>query len=167
MKTIINHLKQITTHKWKLIYSISLLATLTIFSCEKDQSIQSNPIPYVTVNRTINLNLPQYSALNTKGNAIYLTDIGYKGITVVRDYSDNLWALDMACPFHKDADCSHVIQEKSGLAYVCGSYNSANVLLPCCASRYSLDGTLLDGPSTFPLRRYNLQKNGSELLISN
>lgn len=149
----------------------SLLLILMIagafLSCKKDRGTTANPVPYMTVNLTLNMSFPQYTKLNSPGGYVILDGEGYKGIIVIHDYNDQFHALDRSCPYHTNADCAKVTMEKAGLSLACGSYGTNGAFNACCASKYSLDGNVLNGPTTFPLRRYNVQVNDQLVVITN
>jgi Rieske Fe-S protein len=138
---------------------------LVSFSCAKDGQT-SNPIPYVAVSATLNMDNPLYNDLNRQGGSDTLDNIGYKGIIVVHDFSDNFWAYDRACPFHINSSCGKVTM--GSLKLICGHYSNGTTFHPCCDSQYSLDGgNVQHGPTTFPLRRYSVAQNGQILTITN
>lgn len=142
------------------------ITLFVVHSCKKDDTNLSNPVPRVTVNYTMDTNLPAYVALKRPGGIVYLQNEGYKGIAVVKDYSDVIYAMDRACPNHPDTTCGRVVLENTGTALVCGSY-SGSTFKPCCASRYGLDGSLQAGPSRWPLRQYNVVINDNLITITN
>jgi hypothetical protein len=149
-------------------FSLLFLA-LVFFSCKKTQNVSnaSNPVPYVTVNLSINMDLPQYSSLNTQGGYIYLDNEGARGIVVIHDFSDQFWALDRNCTYNVNDSCAKVTMETSGLSLRCGHYDAKKNWLGCCNSKFNLDGTVLSAPATYPLKRYQVNRNGSLLTITN
>jgi Rieske Fe-S protein len=143
---------------------LSLMLIALAFGCGKAQI--ASPVPYVTVNYTLNMNDPLYINLNNQGGFVYLDNVGYKGIIVVHDFADNFWALDRTCPYHVDATCAKVVVSSSGLNILCGSYKGST-FTSCCGSKYALDGSVMNGPATIPLKRYNCAVSSSVVTITN
>jgi hypothetical protein len=142
-----------------------LIAIGLVASCSKNDPQAQHPVPFVTVNRSINMDNALFTKLNTPGGYAYLNDEGYKGIIITRDFADNFHAVDRACPFHPDTDCAQATVDKNGIRILCGAYVN-DVFTPCCESKYGVDGSLLEGPSQHPLRAYAVQKSGSTLTIT-
>lgn len=145
--------------------------TVVSTSCHKDTNSAAsaskyNPVPLVTMNTQINLDLPQYQKLNYMGGVVFIDNAGYKGLAVVHDYSDQFVALDRACPFHPTASCAKLILDKSGLNFICGTYTS-NGFLACCDSKYDLDGFKQSGSTQYNMKRYTLNKDGQTIYITN
>jgi hypothetical protein len=143
---------------------------LLVASCKKDSNNSSaskyNPVPLVTVNIPIDLNLPQYQKLNYMGGYVYIDNAGYKGIVVVHDYNDQFVAMDRACPFHPTASCAKLVADNSGLNFICGT-QTTNGFLACCDSKYDLDGFKISGSTQYNMKRYTLSKDGTSIYISN
>ena len=134
---------------------------LLVLSC-KDTTQNGNPVPYVSVSVNINTNNPLYNDLNREGGFVMVDNVGYKGIIVIHDFSDNFWAFDRTCTYHTNSSCGKVIMSSTGLNMVCGTYNGKN-LDACCASAYNLDGTVSHGPATYALRRYGVNVTGDNV----
>lgn len=105
---------------------------------------QTNKIPYVYVDFTIDLDKPEFFELNTIGNYIYVTG-GVSGIIVYRDSRDVFFAYDRACPY--DPECGRLIVDENG-------YRVTDTA--CCHSVFSLtfDGAIISGPAKMSLRKY-------------
>jgi hypothetical protein len=144
----------------------SLSVVLFIFnSCNKDNN-DDYPIPDVYVNKTINIDLPSYAALQSIGGYVVIANEGYKGLIVYHDITDEFIALERACPYRPLDDCAVVTVESSGISIRCGHYDGS-AWVPCCDSHFMMDGTLVSGPSKFSLKRYNVTRAGSMLSITN
>jgi hypothetical protein len=150
----------------RLLLFFSVFVAIVFLACGKDNMNPQHPVPYVTVNRQINMDNALYTSLNSPGGYVYLDGEGYKGIIVSRDFADNFYVADRACPFHPDAACAKLIVEKSGISIVCGSYSGSD-FSPCCESRFGFDGSIQHGPSEYPLKAYNVTRSGSLLSITN
>jgi Rieske Fe-S protein len=134
-------------------------------ACSKNNNQAPNPVPYVYVSTAINLDNPLYNGLNIQGGYDTLDNIGNKGIIVVHDFADNYWAYDRTCPYHVNSTCGKICM--GSLKLVCGHY-TGTTFHACCSSTYTLDGgNVSNGPSTYPLKRYNVSLSGSILNITN
>ena len=125
-----------------LFLFISWMMIVFQSSCKKNNT--DNIIPYVPVNTTIYLNLPQYASLNSIGSYV-LIDGGYRGIVVYRRSISEFVAYDRACPYDPTASDARLKIDSSGVTTV-----DAN-----CGSKFNLyDGSVLHGPSTRPMKAY-------------
>ncbi len=136
-------------------------------SCKKNNSLGPNPVPYQSVYTVIDITLPQYSDLQNEGGSVTIPG-GNKGIIVVHDFLDNFWAFDRTCPYHINSPCGVVrMSFPDALYMVCGTY-SGKTLNACCNSTYNLNGgTVINGPSKYPLKAYQVTQSGTVLSISN
>jgi nitrite reductase/ring-hydroxylating ferredoxin subunit len=120
-----------------------------IFSCKKSNVVEK--IPVVPVNLTIYLNLPSYAALNSIGNYVKISG-GYKGIIVYRRSQTDFAAFDLACPYDPTASGAILVVDSSGVAAV--DYH--------CGSRFNLAyGSVINGPSTSPMKAYTADYDGN------
>ena len=120
------------------------------FSCKKEQ----NQIPSVAVYLELNLNLPEYIDLAVPGGWAYLSG-GSNGIVIYRISFDEFIALDRHSTHNVNDYCQVEIDE-------------SNIILidPCSASSFSLiDGQIITGPATFPLKKYNTTFNSPILTV--
>jgi nitrite reductase/ring-hydroxylating ferredoxin subunit len=149
----------------KIFLLFPCLILLFSGSCSKNDNQNTNPVPTPYVSFSINLDNPLYIDLTHQGGYDTLDNVGNKGIIIVHDYSDNYWAYDRTCPYHVNTACGKICM--GSLNLVCGHYTGAT-FHPCCTSKYSLDGGVVtSGPSTYPLRRYNVAVSGNLLTVSN
>ena len=115
-------------------------------------------IPEVAVSLSIDVNSTMYIELNTIGGWVYLTG-GYRGIIVYRVDVDEFVAYDRACPFDPYVKISRITMDPSGIT--CSDTAS-------CDSKFGiLDGSVIDGPATIPLKRYYTYYDGNMLTINN
>ncbi|MCK5856608.1 MAG: hypothetical protein KAG64_03910 [Bacteroidales bacterium] len=140
-------------------YSISILFVLLLLSsswgCNK--KITHESIPNVAVNLYLDISSTMYIELSTIGGYVYLTG-GYKGVVVYRVSPDEFVAYDRACPFDPKDACSRIQMQSSGIILVDS----------CCGSTFSiLDGSIINGPATQPLKRYRTQYDGQILRVWN
>ena len=128
---------------YTFILTVVVILIYSFSSCKKDNS--DDIIPYVPVNTTIYLSLPEYAPLNSIGNSVFI-DGGYRGIVVYRRALTEFVAYDRACPFDPTASGAKLVLD-SGLI-ITVDLN--------CGSKFSLfDGSILHGPSTRPMKPYN------------
>lgn len=122
-------------------------------------------IPDVPVSITVNMELPSHYHLQNLGG-YSLLDGGHRGIFLVHNFDDEYYALERTCTFNPDNTCAHIQIDTSNIQLRCGTY-AQDTFAQCCQSLYSFDGFVLQGPSQFALKRYNVFKNGSLLTIRN
>jgi len=132
---------------------IWLCIVILISSCRKDKN--EGDIPYVTVNLSLSLSLPQYAPLNSVGNAIEISG-GYKGIIVYHRFQNEFAAYERACSFDPLINAA-IIEIDSNLV----SATDRN-----CGSRFFLtDGSVQNGPAVRSLKQYQTEYDpGSQTL---
>ncbi len=134
---------------------VVIILLTTTWSCGKKQT--HSTIPNVAVNIYLDMNSTMYIELNTIGGWVYLTG-GYKGLLVYRVAVDEFVAYDRACPYDPLEPKAIITMDKSGIT--CSD--------SLCGSKFGiLDGSIINGPSTLPLKRYNTYYDGNTLSISN
>ncbi len=119
-----------------------------LFGCRKNDAVV-NPIPNITFETFINLNLPQYQPLELVGNYAYATG-GYKGLLIYRYSPTEFRALDRACSFDPFEECHLLSVDTNAALWI----NCA-----CCESRFDFNGFVTNGPALAPMRQYQLQYN--------
>ncbi|PZD78939.1 membrane lipoprotein lipid attachment site-containing protein [Mesonia sp. K7] len=83
----------------KLIFFFSLLGILT--ACSNDDNVNQNPnLLDVNVNYFVDMNLPQFNALNFPSNPVYIGNQGNGGIYVMNTGPNQFVAWDAADPNH-------------------------------------------------------------------
>jgi hypothetical protein len=143
--------------------SILFVLTLLIISCRDDES---EPVPSSYVNMTINLNNPAYSDLNAIGGWMYF-DEGHRGMIVHHTFDGYYIAMDRACTYHPNDDCAKVSVESSNITIACGQYDDDGDFEKCCSSKFQMNGSVMEGPASYPLRHFEVRQNGSNLNIRN
>lgn len=134
----------------KAFLKLTLILTLVISnsSCKKDSSEQ---VPNTLVDIELFLNNPSYIDLSVVGGWTYITG-GSRGIIVYRSGPEEFIAMDRHCPYEvENNDQVHV-----------DDTNIIAVDSLSCGSKFVLtDGSVTQGPSAFPLTRYQTTYNGS------
>lgn len=122
-------------------------------SCGKENQ---HPVPVVPVEFTINIESTQFIELNSIGGWAYFSG-GYRGIIIYRWSYDEFRAFDRACPHHPYEQCARITVEDPPIA-ICN----------CCESMYLLiDGSVVDGPSRYPLKQYRTYFQYPHLQVTN
>jgi nitrite reductase/ring-hydroxylating ferredoxin subunit len=133
---------------------ILFLFLVSFFSCEKNET--NDVLPNVSVNETINLNLPQYIDLQTPGGSVYSLG-GIKGIFIKNTgLTPKFKAYERACPNY---DCTTPMTFDGIGKMKC----------PCDLSEYSiLDGSPQTRANLHYAREYKVNAvNASSLIITN
>jgi hypothetical protein len=133
--------------------AIHLSFTLILLSgCIK---YNQTPVPNIPFDITIDLNLPSYDALNGTGGWAYVNG-GSRGIIVYRRAIDEFVAFDRHSPADEEGSCSQPLFPTID--------NFLILKDTCYNATFSLyDGSPMSG-SDFPLRQYQVNYNGSNLL---
>lgn len=142
----------------KLLLVLSLLLLTT---CKKDDDGNINNCNFlfsVGINRTISLNLPQYSQLQFTSNSVYIANEGNAGIYVT-NVGGNFRAYDAADPNHTPDSCSFMSLNGTIVTCGCQDENQYNLL-----SGLSEGGQL---PCNLQEYRVTANSNGTELTITN
>ncbi len=141
--------------KIKHLFQLIILS-VALFGCAKQEE---QIIPYVRVNLSVNLQLPQFNALNSVNNAILYPDVGYNrnGVIIYRNSTDEFTAYDATCPKHIETKTAVVLDDG-------GSAGTATC--PNCSTVYSFFS--YGYPSNgHPLKSYTVTKSGNTLYINN
>lgn len=157
-------------NKYKAFQKIGLLALLAIMisGCNEDNFNDNTTVPYVTVNLSLNLDNPLYSTLQFIGNSLEIDNQGSRGIIVTHPRTEEYYAFDRHCPFDHTNPCARVSVERNSFFVRCGEYNNNNEFVPCCNSKYSIEGYFLEGDCQCnSLRLYRVTQQGNTLYITN
>jgi len=136
---------------WKSF--VWMLGVLLVTSCQNDDIF--DPVPYVLVDITINLNNQQFAPLRLdKGHVDILG--GSRGIIIYREDATRYKAFDKHSPHRSEEICAIVDVHPSGL-FMAES---------CDGLSFDFNGTPLDG-APFYLRQYATRLEGNFLHITN
>lgn len=130
------------------------LFILSLFGCERQQV--TDPVPYIFVQKLMDLNNTSYQALRFDRGFVYETG-GVRGLIIYRRAVNSFIAFDRVCTHHPSNSCGVVEVEPTGFFMRC----------PCCRSVFDFEGNPINGPANFPLVRYRTSLSGSLLSINN
>lgn len=132
----------------KIIFLIVLLH----LGCENEVY----DFPQVDVNLNLYINNPEFFNIGAPGGWIYLNG-GVAGILLYRKNLDEFIAYDRASTYNPVADCGITV-------------DLDNIILedPCSDSQFLItDGSVIQGPASQALKRYNTNLYGNNLSIYN
>jgi len=128
-------------------FFIPLFISLFFIQCD-DTEI---PFPYVPIYATLQVDTELGNLL--PGQYKTINGYGVGGLIIFRVSQNEFLAFDRACTYEAQAGC--VLKDE-------GSYFSC----PCCGSQFwmvnneDLAGTIINGPASYPLKRYSCLFNG-------
>jgi len=114
-------------------------------SCKKSTTGPQGP----DVNFTIDLNDSKYAALSTSGGYVYVQLVI---IARINDFTDGFIAVAQTCT-HQGCTVTYA---RGAQTFVC----------PCHGGTYDLNGNVIAGPPPYPIKRYTVSRNGSNLSVS-
>lgn len=137
------------------------LLIMLALSCTK---VYESNIPYARVYLLVDLRyqdkdlvgLLNYKEITKARNAGEYT--GYAGILLVCGFNNTYYAYDLCCP-HEASKNTLIVSDNTGHAKC-----------PKCSTVYDTaygSGAPTEGPSKFPLRRYNINFSGQEFAVVN
>ena len=130
---------------------------MSVTACKKSNNNSNVAIPNATVDINLYINNPSYVNLNSVGGWVYETG-GVRGIIVYKSGTNEFKAYERNCTYQSNNLCATV------------SVDVTNILVvdSCCHSKFLLlDGSVSNGPATFPLKQYNTTFDGNILHIYN
>ncbi len=144
-----------TIHRFFLLLSFVFISSF-FSSCKP---ILPEHIPNLPFDRAIYLYDPEYINLQGVGGSAYV-DGGSKGLVVYRVSLTQFNVYERHCPFYSSNGCGRVSFDESGLYLV-----DDDCFGQGCGAIYSLiNGSVVQGPGTFPLVKYNCQFDGGVIL---
>ncbi len=133
---------------------VGLVTILLSTGCKKDRDVA---VPIVPLQIEINLNFPEYNALQVVGGWAYITG-GSEGLIVYRRGQNEFTALDRHCTYQAQNLCRVTVDDSQVMARD----------TMCCQSAFLImDGSVVQGPAALGLKRYNTTFNGTILRIFN
>lgn len=139
------------------IISMVLICLLAVACKKKAKQTSDNNVPYTPVNLTIYPNDPLNFKIQTPGGWMYFSG-GVSGIVVYRKTATEFVALDRTSTFDPNNINARVkVQSDS---FTCKDTISG--------SKWQIvDGAVMNGPATYPLRMYGSSYDGTTLRIIN
>ena len=132
---------------------IAVILTLLFSGCDKNNN---GIIPYVPVDVQININNPTYSGLTFVGGSAYVFG-GSQGIVIYRNSQDQFSAFDRHSTYLPENNCRVDIDQ-----------SLLQLEDQCSESLYLIiDGSVINGPATIPLQRYQTSFSDPILHIYN
>jgi len=133
-----------------------LFLTVLFFSCTQSGN-DNNCFPFVNVNETINLELPQFIDLNVPGGWAYAPG-GLQGLIVYNLNGVQFKAYDRLCPGENISSCSQMVVDAN-----------LRILCQCDNTEYNiLNGAPLSSGGECFANEYLVENlNGSILRITN
>ncbi|MEZ4801216.1 MAG: hypothetical protein R2797_00480 [Gelidibacter sp.] len=135
----------------------ALIAFLILVSCSKsDRDSNCKYLANVSVNRAVNLNLPEYSQLQFTSNSVFIANEGIYGIIVINVGNNSFRAWEATDPNHTPtSSCSQLTIE--GVNAVCGCTD---------ANEYSLfTGQSIGANLGCGLKEYRVEAAGSNSIV--
>ncbi len=136
--------------------AILLLLTIIFFGCTTNGD-NNDCFPFISVNESINLDLPQFIDLQVPGGWAYSPG-GHQGLIVYNINGTQFKAYDRLCPGQNLSSCSQMIVD-----------SSLRILCPCDQSEFNiLNGSPIPLIDACFAKEYLIENlNGSILRISN
>lgn len=139
-------------HRIKFQAIVCIVMFLCIAGCQNDEFY--DPVPYVLVDVTINLNNQQFAPLRlNKGHVNILG--GSRGIIIYRESASSYKAFERHSP-HRSLEICAIVDVHPSDLYMTEA---------CDGLSFDFNGNPLDG-APYQLRQYNTQLAGDFLYIS-
>jgi hypothetical protein len=122
--------------------------------CDKEKRER---VPNIYVNFTIDITSGQYTELQLIGGWIYVTG-GYRGIILYRNTLEEIVAMDRTSTYKPETLGNQVFVEP-GSPIAVDTAGGMRYLL--------MDGSVIEGPVSIPLKRYRTTFNGMMLSVYN
>lgn len=137
-------------------FALLFLIFLSLTQCVND-NVNNECFPFINVNETINLDLPQYIDLRVPGGWAYAPG-GFQGLIIYNLDGIQFKAFDRLCPGENPSACSQMVVS-----------NSLRILCPCNDNEFNiLNGAPLTQGVTCFANEYLVENlNGTILRIQN
>ena len=130
-----------------------LLTIVLLISCDDNSTATKNPfVPNYSFSIDLNTSLPAYSNLKFASNAVYIPNVGVRGL-IVFNAGNSYNAFDAACPNQALSDCSTM------------TIKGINAICPCDSKEFSLFTGLSD--QQYPLKQYRVTVNAGVIRVYN
>jgi|ERR1017187_3247354 Rieske Fe-S protein len=145
---------------FKVLLVTAVIILFGAISCSKKET----PIPYSSINFTIDLDLPQYNKLLTSGNWIYVTG-GVNGLIIcnsptLQGNQNPFIVMDRTCTYNPSNGYVNVITKGTG--------SNIYAIDTTCGSEFNIyNAGVQNKPATVPLKQYNCTFDGVNLTVTN
>lgn len=139
-------------------------------SCLQETEQGNSFVPYVVVNKSININLASYNDLLTPSGYVVIANLGYRGVIVYNMGNGGYIAFDLACPHLDGSGCTAPLDYSNfpELTNSCeddGIYYDFQLGYSITYSK-NKDGDQIDVSGTaYVLTQYKVIDNGNNQLI--
>ncbi|HEY8404488.1 MAG TPA: hypothetical protein VIK71_07740 [Flavobacteriales bacterium] len=117
---------------------------------------QQGLVPNVPFERTINVLAPEFFDLQVPGGWVYHTG-GSRGIIIYRKTENEFVILERHSPYRPEDNCAVVVMDDGVI-----------IQDPCSNSQWLImDGSIVNGPTAYPLRTYAYSYQEPYLYIYN
>ncbi len=144
---------------------IILIIIIIASACKRSNSVNPDPIDNVPVNITINLNTPLYFHLQNINSHVFESG-GVKGVVIVHAPDNKYYAFDRACSYQPSNSCSQIEVDSAFYQFRCG-HTTTSGFQKCCDSRFTFEGSVVQGPAQYGLKQYYVSENNGILTIQN
>ena len=129
-----------------------IIITCSFFACT-DSNIDNNCVPFIGVDETINLDLPQYTNLLVPSGWAYASG-GQQGLILYNVNGSQFKAFDRLCPGQIPSSCSQMF------------VNSLQMVCPCNGLKYNLlNGAPITEGSTCFAKEYLVRIDYSKSVL--
>ena len=149
-----SHINRTSNRMFYCLLMFSFFVTCISSSCREKDIVPNAPVEF-----DLNLNDPEYSQLNSVGNAVIVNEssnlfgyFGYNGVIIYRQSYNSFLAFEATCTY-----------DQNRLEIRNGSY----AYDPECGSLYQLGfyGSVGEGPAQYSLKQYTVEyQEGSDFI---
>lgn len=153
------------TKVFTALFLILLPLVVVLYSCDNDDP---PPIDVGYVNFQIYPNSTEYIQLNNVGGWAYVTaNEPSRGIIIYRMSIDEFRAYERT-PTHKPDSCCVYYENYAECTRLIVDESAFFALDTCSGTKYLLlDGSIVEGPASYPMIQYNTQYDGEILYVYN
>ncbi len=140
-------------------YTSVLLFLLIALSCTSDDDIRRNPFLIdIAFQRSLNVDLPQFSPLDFPNNSVIIPGEGIRGVVIYHAGNNQYFAYELSDPNHAPNSCSGM------------QVNAITATCPCPDDTNSYNivtGQHSTNPELFPMKAYRVQREGNIVRVFN
>lgn len=136
---------------------MAVLMAVALVLCPGCDREDKERVPYVYVNFQADVTSGQFTELQLIGGWVYVTG-GYRGIILHRSAFEEIVALDRTSTYKPETMGIQVVVEPNNM-FAVDTVNAMKYLL--------MDGSVVEGPVSKPLKRYRTTFDGTMLHVYN